>query len=156
MSIKKLLEYEIFSHSAKIEDNLEADLIPLLPISAQGGSLTEFTVQLKDNGNDWERIVSPIKNVDFAIPISGDSMAPEYPQGAKVLIKKINEKAFIEWGKVYVLDTCNGIIIKKVEPIAGEDNCVLCVSLNPNYKPFKVCFSDINGFYRVLMVMSLK
>lgn len=34
-------------------------------------------------------------------------MAPEYPSGSRILIKRIDEKAFIEWGRVYVLDTMN-------------------------------------------------
>lgn len=67
-------------------------------------------------GSDCERVISPIKGADFAITVAGDSMAPEYPEGAKILIKKINEEAFIEWGKVYVLDTCNGTVVKKLMP----------------------------------------
>jgi SOS-response transcriptional repressor LexA len=83
----------------------EITYLPLLPISAQGGSLNDFIVSIKDT--DCEKIISPIKGADFAVTVSGDSMAPEYPSGSQILIKKINEKAFIDWGRVYVLDSCN-------------------------------------------------
>jgi phage repressor protein C with HTH and peptisase S24 domain len=124
-------------------------------LSAQGGSLNDFIVSVK--GSDCEKIVSPIKGADWAITVSGDSMAPEFPAGSLVLIKKINEKAFIDWGKVYVLDTCNGTVIKILEP-SKKDGYIKCSSINPEprYAPFEVSFDDIYGIYRVMLCMAVK
>lgn len=91
-----------------------AKMVLLLPVSAQGGSLNDFVVSVKES--DCEKVVSPIRGVDFAMTVSGDSMSPEYPNGSRIFIKRINERAFIEWGKVYVLDTCNGTVIKILVP----------------------------------------
>jgi len=136
-------------------NNEDVFYIPLLPISAQGGTLNDFVISVKDS--DCEKIISPIKKVDFAVQVSGDSMAPEYPSGSQVLIKKINERAFIDWGKVYVLDTCNGTVIKKLMPATGNDpDKVMCVSINPEYPPFEINFEHIFGVYRVMMCMSIK
>ena len=66
----------------KISSTLDYSIVPLLPISAQGGSLNDFTLSI--NNNDLEQVVSPIKNVDFVMPVSGDSMAPEYPSGSYI------------------------------------------------------------------------
>lgn len=85
---------------------------PLLPLAAQGGTLNDFVVSIKIA--ECERVVTPIRDVDFVMTVTGDSMAPDYPNGAQVLIKKVDETAFIEWGRVYVLDTCNGSVIKEV------------------------------------------
>lgn len=137
----------------KQSDNTKSKVIPLLPISAQGGSLNDFSVSVMSH--ECEKVVSPMMDVDFAISISGDSMSPEYPSGCQVLIKKINDSAFIEWGKVYVLDTCNGTIIKKLMPSESPDK-VLCVSINPAYPQFEVAFKYIQGIYRVMMVMAVK
>lgn len=136
-------------------DEITAKLVPLLPIAAQGGSLNDFVVSVKES--DCEKVVSPIRGADFAIPISGDSMAPEYPNGSQIFIKRINEKAFIEWGKAYVLDTCNGVVVKILVP-SQKDGYVRCVSINtdPIFAPFEVAWDDIHGVYRVLLCMSVK
>ena len=127
--------------------------VPLVPISAQGGSFNDFVVSVRDS--DCEKVISPVKHVDFALTVTGDSMAPEYPGGSQVLVRKVNEKAFIEWGRVYVLDTCNGTVIKKLNP-GRDDDEVLCVSVNPDYQPFYVKLADVYGLYRVMMCMTLK
>ncbi len=138
-----------------LEDRNDIYTIPLLPISAQGGSLNDFVSSV--NLQDCEKIISPIKGADIAITISGDSMADEYPSGSIVLAKRINERAFIDWGKVYVLDTCNGVVVKTLTPSQKED-CVRCVSINPNpiYAPFEVALNDIYGVYRVMLCMAKK
>ena len=132
-----------------------AKTVLLLPVSAQGGSLNDFVVSVKEN--DCEKVVSPIRGVDFAMTVSGDSMSPEYPNGSRIFIKRINERAFIEWGKVYVLDTCNGTVIKILVP-AEKEGYVKCVSINqdPIFAPFEVAFEDIYGVYKVLLCMSVK
>lgn len=145
-------EGEMLNTTKEQEDGT---IIPLLPISAQGGSLNDFIVSVK--GNECEKVLSPVRGADFAIPVAGDSMAPEYPNGSQVHIKKINEHAFIEWGKVYVLDTCNGVVIKRVVPSECE-GYVRCLSINTNpiYAPFDVAMSDIYGIYRVMLCLAIK
>ncbi len=135
------------------DPGVAAKLVYLLPIAAQGGSLNDFVMSVKEG--DCEKIISPVKDADFAMPVCGDSMAPEYPNGSQILIKKINEKAFIVWGNAYVLDTCNGTIIKKLFPGRGE-NRWLCKSINPDYPDFEVDVKDVFGVYRVILCMSIK
>lgn len=127
--------------------------VPLVPISALGGSLNDFNLAVKRD--DCETVISPIKDIDMAIKISGDSMEPEYPSDSQVFIKKVNERAFLEWGRVYVLNTCNGIVIKRLMP-TNDPNTVLCESINPKYPPFEVNLENVNGVYRVIMCMSFK
>ena len=131
----------------------EREMIPVLPTDARAGTLADFADAIE--AYDCERMVSPIRGADYAMQITGDSMSPEYPSGSIIIIKKINEKAFIEWGKTYVLDTENGAVIKSVRK-TENDNEVECVSLNPAYQPFRINTEYINGWYRVLMVLSLK
>lgn len=155
---------DMLTSKAEIAKDTNADEITkkngyityLLPMSAMGGSLTGFAepgVLLQN----CEAVVSPIENVDFAITVYGDSMAPEYPSGSRILIKKINPDLFIEWGKVYVLDTPNGVIVKEVHE-SNKEGYVSCYSLNPNpkFKPFDVLMNEVFGMYRVLMCLSAK
>ena len=128
-------------------------IVPLVPISAQAGRLDGFSEGVLEA--NCEQIISPIANAELAISISGDSMSPEYTSGTKVLVKKINDKAFIDWGRTYVLDTCNGAVVKNIYP-SENNECIRCVSVNPNYPPFDIHKSDIYGWYLVLMSLSLK
>ena len=139
-----------------VADTVEVNVlqVPLLPISAQGGTLNDFEAQIQSY--DCEMIISPIKEATLAITITGDSMSPEYPGGCKVLVRKINEAAFIEWGRTYVLDTVNGAIIKNIFPSQTDKNKIICRSVNPNFPDFEVEKTDIRGWYRVLMNMALK
>lgn len=132
-----------------------AHLVPLLPLYAQGGPLNDFVESIREI--DCEKVISPIAGADFAITITGDSMAPEYPSGSRILIKRIDEKAFIEWGRVYVLDTMNGTVVKEVRKGDSDDE-VMCYSLNPDpkFQPFAVKLSNIFGFYKVMLCLSLK
>lgn len=154
-----LLSDQTVSDMGSGEDDIgtetTARMVPLLPLSAQGGTLNDFVVQVKSS--DCEMVVCPIRGADFAIPVSGDSMSPEYPNGSTVFIKKINEKAYIEWGRVYVLDTCNGTVIKTLIP-SDKEGWVRCISINksPQYAPFDICLKDVFGIYRVLLCMSVK
>lgn len=135
------------------EAEIEQEMVLVIPTGARAGTLAEFADSIAQY--DCERMVTPVKGADYAIQVTGDSMSPEYPSGSVIICKKINEKAFIEWGKVFVLDTDNGAVIKSVRK-TENDNEVECVSLNPAYQPFRIETQYINGWYRVLMVLSLK
>ena len=136
-----------------VNNEPESGAILVLPAEARGGTIADFVDAVHEY--DCERIISPIKNADYAMQVVGDSMAPEFPNGSRIIIKRINEEMFIEWGKVYVLDTDNGALIKQIKKTDNPD-IVECVSLNPNYDSFEIKTEYIHGWYRVLMVLALK
>ena len=127
--------------------------LPVIPTEAMAGTLGEFADSVQ--AYDCERMISPIKGADYAIKVCGDSMTPEIPNGSQILIKRIFEDEFIEWGKVFCLDTKNGAVIKRIYPTENPD-VIECRSINPDYPPFQVNVRHINGWYRVLMVLSMK
>ena len=129
------------------------DMVLVIPTGARGGSIADFADAT--HAYDCEKIVSPIKGADYAIQVTGDSMSPEYPSGSVVLIKQINEKAFIEWGKTYVLDTINGAVVKNIRKTDNPE-AIECYSINDKYQPFTIETKYIKGWYRVLMLLSLK
>nr|DAN81839.1 MAG TPA: putative transcriptional regulator [Caudoviricetes sp.] len=138
------------------EEN-EGKLIPLLPLSAEGGSLDGFD-NLGVSLPDCEVIYSPIKDADMAITVSGKSMEPDYPEGCRVVVKRIDHALFIEWGREYVLDTANGIVLKTLEP-SDDPNFIRCTSLNPDqrrYAPFEIPKESVRGVYRVHLMMGRK
>ena len=141
------------------QENEEPDgkMIPLLPLSAEGGSLDGFD-NLGVSLPDCEVIYSPIKDADMAITVSGKSMEPDYPEGCRVVVKRIDHALFIEWGREYVLDTANGIVLKTLEP-SDDPNFIRCTSLNPDqrrYAPFEIPKESVRGVYRVHLMMGRK
>lgn len=132
------------------------ETIPLVPLAAMGGFLSDYEGSVNDYESEW--IPSPISGATMAIPVSGDSMAPEFPNGSTVIVKKIDERAFIEWGRTYVLDTVNGVVIKNLVPSEKGEGWVRCVSVNPapQFAPFDVNLSDVRAIYRVAVSMAMK
>ena len=139
----------------KVQDFYENDLfrVRLIPFEARGGMIGDFVDGVMDY--DCEMVVSPIKGVDFAMTVTGESMAPSFNPGDRILIKRVDPNIFLEWGKTYVLDTPNGAVIKQIRK-TDDPGLVECVSLNPDYQPFTVSVGDVRGWYRVLMVMSMR
>ena len=153
---KMIGRVKLFATSNNLEGELPEDnatSIPIIPVEAMAGTLKEFFQSV--NEYDCERMVSPIKGADYAIKVNGDSMSPEIPNGSHILIKRINEEQFVEWGKIFCLDTENGAVIKKVFPTDNPE-VIECRSINPEFPSFRVNTRHINGWYRVLMVMSFK
>lgn len=146
-------EIEVEKHS--VADNKQEELssenvsiVPLLPIEAMAGSLSVFSqgVSLRD----CRKIKAPVDGADFAIQISGDSMEPELHNGSYLYIRKMTG-AFIPWGNAVVIDTYDGVVVKKIFPgDNGDEEYVWAKSVNPNYPPFKIAVSEIIGVYRIL------
>lgn len=129
----------------------------LLPVEAFAGGLQMWSEGVARG--ECRRIVSPVNGADFAIPIKGDSMEPRFHDGSTLLIKRINEKAFIPWGHTMVVDTENGVLIKNLYPDkeneASGEEYIIAESINPKYPPFKIPTSSIFGLYRVMGIIDI-
>ncbi len=128
----------------------ETKRVPLIPFEARGGQLNGFA----RNGvtlAQCETVPTPFKGAQFAISVRGQSMSPTYPSGCVLFISK-NIADWVEWGKVYVLDTENGVIVKQLAPSTLGEDFVCCKSFNdaPEFAPFNVPKASIFGIYRVV------
>ena len=134
--------------SSSIEEEIKR--VPLIPFEAQGGQLDGFA---RDGVTlaQCETVPTPFKGAQFAISVRGQSMSPTYPSGCVLFISK-NIADWVEWGKVYVLDTENGVIVKQLAPSSLGNDFVCCKSFNdaPEFAPFDVPKSTIFGIYRVV------
>ena len=128
--------------------------IPLLPIDAMAGALTSEQTVLE---YECERYVVPIFNgADFLIPVSGNSMTPTYYPGDIVACKRVPLSGlFFQWGKIYVIDTSQGPLIKRIKP--GQTPEQLCiVSDNNDYDPFQLPIADVRAVALVVGVIRLE
>lgn len=106
---------------------------------------------------ECERYVIPaFKDAEFLIQVKGSSMIPKYNSGDIVACKKLPlDSLFFQWNKVYVLDTIQGALIKRVK--AGSDaNHLLIVSDNERYEPFELHISQIHSVAIVIGVIRLE
>lgn len=132
----------------------EPSSVPLLPIFAQAGHLTGWSQSVAEA--ECERVISPVKDVDMAVHIYGESMYPDIQNGSVVYVKRVSGR-IIDWGHAYILDTVDGPLLKYLTP-GSDDEHIRCVSANhdPMYAPFEVAKEDVLGVYRVVMCMSMK
>lgn len=128
--------------------------IPLLPLSAMAGALTSEATVLD---YECERYVVPaFKGADFLIPVKGSSMYPKYSSGDIVACKRVPMSGlFFQWNKVYVIDTTQGPLIKRIKPGSNNDS-VLIVSDNEKYDPFELPVSEIHAVALVIGVIRLE
>ena len=127
-------------------------VIPLIPDSALAGPLPDFSSPVVRDR--CERVHVPVPDCDFAIQISGDSMAPEYKPGDYIAVSRINDRRFIPSSTPLLLDTTEGAVLKCLEP--GDDpDCLSAVSLNPHYLPYQIPKDIIRGIYRIKAVVRI-
>lgn len=124
--------------------------IPLIPISAMTGAFTGEQTVLE---YECERFVVPtFKGAEFLISVKGSSMYPKYNSGDIVACKRLPmDELFFQWNKVYVLDTDQGPLIKRVKPGSDKEH-VLIVSDNERYEPFEL---PLDRIYHVALVIGV-
>ena len=128
--------------------------IPLIPVEAMAGALTCDTTVLE---YECDRYVVPVfKGADFLIPVKGSSMYPKYSSGDIVACQRVDmNNLFFQWNKVYVIDTNQGALIKRIKP-GHDENHILIVSDNEKYDPFELPYSAIHAVALVIGVIRLE
>ncbi len=139
-------------NSVLIEDEFG---IPLIPINAMAG-WGRGDVQIMENEAS-RYVVRQFDNIpaDYMIKIEGSSMEKTFFDGDLVACKSLPLDTFFQWNKVYVLDTIQGAMIKRVKK-SDENNHILCVSDNPEYDPFNLSIENIFSLSIVLKGISFR
>ncbi|ELV7524966.1 Peptidase S24-like protein [Flavobacterium psychrophilum] len=148
------LKYEVKDLLENYTVSKPKEGIPLIPIEAMAGYGGGETQVLE---LDCEYFSVPtFKGADFLIQVKGSSMYPKYNSGDIVACKKLQlNDLFFQWNKVYVLDTEQGAIIKRID-IGPDDDHVMIVSDNEKYRPFSLHKSKINAISIVMGVIRLE
>jgi repressor LexA len=131
---------------------------PLLPIEAFAG-LGDSSITGVDFDTIEERYVIPLFDglkIDFMIAVRGSSMYPKYSSGDVVACRLVNELLFIQWNKVYVIDSkSQGVIMKRLKKSQNPD-FILCKSDNKDYDEFEIPRADIRNIALVVGVIRLE
>lgn len=132
---------------------ITAEGLPLIPIDAVAGfnGVDVQGVRLED----CSRYVVPEfaeLHAEYMIRVSGSSMYPKYSNGDLLACRRVQEVTFLQWGKVYVLDSNQGAMVKRLFP-CEDSEVVECRSDNPNYPPFRLPKSEIRSVSIVVGVI---
>lgn len=129
--------------------------IPLIPLDAMAGFGVGDMQVMPYETNKYAVPEFEDLNVEFMIRVKGSSMHPKYNSGDIVACKKLPLDTFFQWNKVYVLDTTQGALIKRICE-STEENSILCVSDNVKFPPFDLHRSHIHSLAVVLGVIRLE
>lgn len=127
--------------------DLKKNTRPRIPYDAAAGTLTETIEGVTEYQCEEVPVISAFPRYDFTIRVVGRSMEPEYFAGDEVACLRVNEKRFLQWGRVHALDTTQGVIIKRIYD-AGD--CIVCRSYNPEFPDFSIPKEDIRSYNLVV------
>ena len=96
------------------------------------------------------------QKAEYLIRVSGSSMYPKYSSGDILACRRIQEITFIQWGKIYVIDSQQGAMVKRLFEIPDNPEQILCQSDNPKYPPFKLPKSEIRSLSIVVGVIRME
>ena len=125
---------------------------PRIPYTAAAGSLTSAVEGITANQCEQIPRINAFPDYDFTIILKGDSVEPKYEGGDEVACKRIDSTSFIQWGKVHVLDTAQGIIIKR---IYEDGEKIRCASYNTEYPDFSILKEEIFSMSLVVGLIRL-
>lgn len=133
----------------QISEHQNRQTRPRIPLDAAAGSLSIALTSVSESECEQIPVIPTMPRYDFTIVARGDSMTPVIESGDELVCRFIKESAFIQWGRVHVLDTAQGIVVKH---IFESDNNILCRSNNSNYPDFLVSKDEI---YHMALVVGL-
>ncbi len=122
---------------------------PRIPFDAAAGTLTVGVDGVMPYQCEQMPVVRAFPRYDFTILVRGESMAPEYQSGDEVACLYVRESTYTQWGRVHVLDTTQGVVIKR---IYDRGDMVLCKSDNPRYEDFSIPKSEV---FNIALVIGL-
>lgn len=138
--------------SAELSNSFTGVTRPRVPLTAAAGSLSGNSIGVTLEQCEQMPLIHQIPSYDFTMFIKGDSMSPRFESGDEIACRHIDQSRFIQWGKVHVLDTTQGFVIKRVYE---DGDKIRCVSYNPEYADFSIPKEDILSMSLVVGVVSI-
>lgn len=151
MSLRPMLGDEVME---LLDDNMQpdrSDTRPRIPYDVAAGP-NEVLDGVTLAQCEQVPVIPVFPNYTFTMRVTGESMQPYINQGDEVACLKIDEPTFLQWGRVHVLFTSQGVIVKKIFD-AGKG--IRCVSINPDYPEFTIPKKEIYSYNLVVGLLRL-
>lgn len=143
------IDNELNSIQAKRKEDIE-ETRPRIPMDAAAGSLTAAADGVTIDDCEQLPVIKAFARYDFTIFARGDSMFPEYHSGDELACLYVKNTTFIQWGCCHVLDTIQGIVVKR---IYDDGEYILCKSENSElFKDFRIHKTEV---YNIALVIGL-
>ncbi|MDP5201173.1 S24 family peptidase [Flavobacterium sp. DG2-3] len=110
----------------------------------------DITTQLRK-----DFVIPTFKGSDYLITVIGNTMYPKYNNGDIVACKHLSQTTFFQWNKVYVVNTAQGILVKRICKSNNPD-FITIVSDNKEYDSFELAKSEILSVAIVTGVIRLE
>lgn len=121
---------------------------PHYPASVEAGVLWGEAQTVMDYEIEMEPIIKNFPDYDFMIDVSGRSMEPTYYEGDSVACRKIYNNNELTPGKVYVISTQDGAVIKRF--VSSTRSSLRVSSDNPEFKSYNIDFDSIISIAEVV------
>lgn len=142
-------QFNVELHEYNPEKHSEIATRPRIPFDAAAGTLSAAISPVSDNDCEQIPVIPTFPHYDFSIIARGDSMVPEFQSGDELACAFVKESSFVQWGRAHILDTTQGVILKK---IFNREGTILCRSINPDYPDIEIPKEDI---YHIAIVVGL-
>lgn len=137
----KMIKEERQPIAKKKEESEIEETRPRIPYDAAAGSLSVALDGITIENCEQIPVIKAFAKYDFTIIAKGDSMLPEFHSGDELACLYIKPVNFVQWGQFHVLDTSQGVIVKR---IFDDDEYILCKSENNDlYKDFRIHKSEV-------------
>lgn len=97
---------------------------------------------------EFRAMAVPLKSYDFSIDVAGNSMIPEIKDGDVLMCRKLLDRLNPPIGKICVLDTKEGWVVKIIESVNEET--ITLHSLNLAYQDYEIDHNSILGVAEVV------
>ena len=135
---------DIIAHASNTETPNNSGL-PLIPFDCVAGYGEDNEGVLLPDCTRYKIPEFESLGAEFYVRVSGSSMYPKYSSGDILGCRKIKEILFFQWGKIYVIDSSQGQLIKRIFEHEDPDKVTLVSDNKEKYHSFAIPKSDIRS-----------
>ena len=132
--------------------------LPLLPYGVMAGKPGNDIDGV--NLEECEQYTIPsfsAKGARFLARVDGLSMYPRFNSGDLLACRILEDPHFIQWGRIYVMDTTQGPLVKRLFPCPGDDTKIRCHSENTEKFPdFDIPKEDVRQMALVVGYLGME